>query len=189
MCGSCLSSAWLFRLPKEDKELLNTLPMAAHALFGIGHSCLLGAAIKSIMSLPHDKNVERKSWRKSAIHIHQKGENKQEVYTGYLDGGASELLTSNERSRLLIKEMDRVNNYPDELVPSNILHTLPQLFPRHELITGIERELRKNITKEVEQEDLKIHIYRRSQVGKMMKVVVILLTSKWPMRYCLHNLN
>ena len=62
-------------------------------------------------------------------------------------------MTYQERSRLLIREIDRVIDYPDELVPSTVLHTLPQLFPRNELLTDIERELRKNITEGVRQED------------------------------------
>ena len=140
-------------LRTENNELIHTLPMAANVLFGSEHSRVLEAAMKSVLpSLPIHKTLDRKSWRNSSIHIHQKEECKQ-MYNGYLEGGARELMTFNERSRLLIKEMDRVNDYPDEIVPSNVLHTLPQLFPKHELITDIQREVRKNIMEDVRQED------------------------------------
>lgn len=139
-------------LRRANEVLLNMLPIAVNRVLGNRQYILLTTAMK-LLNVPNKKKKGRKSWRKGFISTQNRGEHIN-CDSGYIEE-RNKPMTSQERSRLLIREIDRVNDYPDELVPSTVLHTLPQLFPRNELLTDIERELRKNITEDVRQEDSK----------------------------------
>ena len=151
-------------LRRENELLLNMLPMAVSRVLGNRQSLLLTAAMKLLNIVPNKKNNGRKSWRKGFVSTHQKaGHDKNDC--GSIEE-RNNLMTSQERSRLLIREIDRVTAYADDLVPSTILHTLPQLFPKKELLTDIKRELMMNILEDIRQEDSRNPYFQKVVTGE-----------------------
>lgn len=67
-----------------------------------------------------------------------------------------------DRCRTLLKEFDKVVGHLKDVVPSSILHTLPQLFPKDALKAEIQIEIDKVISDNISSEELSHPLLKQS---------------------------